>query len=503
MNKKPCRILLFHSVSSKDSDSDPEFRIAPIGLFFIAGALKKNGFESKIIPIHLPAFSSFEYKESLKQKIQNFDPDFIGYSFRNLYSSEPPVNTPPALIDFFSVSLDLPVIQFIRTCSDAPVIGGGSGFSLAPEFYMKTLSLDYGIQGEGDLSVALLVNSLRQRQDTDSIPGLVYRKGPTIIKNTGIQGDNGKTWHMDISAFNDHKDLYYGHGGYGSIQTKRGCAFHCTYCVYPYLEGKSYRLRPVEKVIEEIGEYLHKYRMAHIYFVDSVFSSPSLHSHSIVEAIIESRLNIHWYAYINPSGLTPALLEKFKASGCAGLVLTLESGSDVVLDYLKKGFSKKDAVTAVENLMQVNIPFEVSMMVGTPKESEESLNETLLFCRNYLRSVPVTFSQGVWMHPVSPLFSEYYQTKARDVDSLSGLILSNDLKGHNNLHYFFTKQNNRQGLIQSFFSEVDKEPLWFILGKDMVPDPRAGIMRFSKKDPVKRYCRPWFSGIGGYPHANE
>ena len=493
MNEKSVRVLLLHSVSAKDGESDPDFRIAPIGLFFIAGALKKHGFDATIMPVRLPLFASSGYKEDLKNEIQRIRPDLIGYSFRNLYNFE--TVKPSSLIDFFSVSSDLPVIQFLRGCSEALIIGGGSGFSLAPELYMETLGLDYGIQGEGETSMVMLVDALRQGKKTDVIPGLVFKKGSALIKNARDSYAGAPSYEMDLSVLSAYKDFYYSHGGYGAIQTRRGCAFRCSYCLYPYLEGGSYRLQPVETIIREIRRYLYDFEMEHIYFVDSVFSSPSRHCLAIVDAIIQNRLKIHWHAYVNPLGLTVELVRKFKQSGCAGLVLTLESGSDEILRYLNKGFSIADSQRAVENLRDAGLAFEVSMMLGTPEETEKTLDETLSFCRNHLQHIPVTFAPGVWMHPVSPIFFDHFHTRNQDVDALSQVILSNDFKRHNDLHYFFSSHLKKRQLIESFFNAVDAEPFWFITGKDIVPDPRAGIMRFTKKVQVRRYCRPWFAGI--------
>lgn len=500
MDKKKCRVLLFHSLSARDSYSDSDFRIAPIGLFFIAGALRAHGFEPLIIPILLPVFLedseiSADYKKELQKKIHDFSPHYIGYSFRNLYNFGPPVIKTNTLVDFFCISQDLPVIDFVKSCSGAPVIAGGSGFSLAPEFYMTYLNLDYGIQGEGEHSMVLLLEKLNQGEGVNSIPGLVFRRGSIIHKNDRKHCDNDSLWKMDVSCLDNLTEIYHDNGGYGSIQTKRGCSFHCSYCVYPYLEGQKYRLRPVSQIVSEVKTYLQDYKIQHIYFVDSVFSSPSDHSLAIIEAIIESRLDIKWYAYVNPSGLTETLLQKYRESGCAGLVLTLESGSDKILKYLKKGFTVQDSVIAIENLVNAKIPFEVSMLIGSPEETENTLNETLLFCHDYLKNIPVTFTPGVWMHPVSSIFSDFHNTSNQDVDVLSRLILSNDFKTHNELHYFFTKQKNRFGLIQTFSEAVDKEPMWFIIGKDIVPDYHAGVMKFPNNGKIERYCRPWYSGI--------
>ena len=85
MNTTPCRILLFHSVPSKDSYSDSDFRITPIGLFFIAGALRKSGFEPLILSVLSPVFLdestlAHGYRKELRDKIQDFNMDAPWFS---------------------------------------------------------------------------------------------------------------------------------------------------------------------------------------------------------------------------------------------------------------------------------------------------------------------------------------------------------------------------------------------------------------------------------------
>lgn len=499
MQKKLQRILLLHSLPTSSHLSDPDFRIAPIGLFFIAGALKKNGFQPRILSILSSAFNNDapslqDYASQLKAEIIDFKADIIGYSFRNLYNLGLPVKQTNTLYDFFSASQDLPIIQFLRTISNAPIIGGGSAFSLAPEFYMTYLELDFGIQGEGENAFVMLLNAIEKNCPDTSIPGLVYKQGKDIYINDNDFNVNTSS-NIDLSSLKENRDLYYDNGGYGSIQTKRGCSFNCSYCVYPYLEGKKYRLRSIPQIIMEIEEYIHNYQIDHIYFVDSVFSTPTDHSLSLVQNIIQKRLQFSWYGYVNPSGLTYEILKDYKESGCAGLVLTLDSGSEKILKKLNKGFTIQESIQAIENLDKTGIQFEVSMLVGSPGETEETLYETLLFSSNYLKAVPTIFTPGVWMHPDSPVYATYHNTRDPDQDTLSNLLLQNDFTSHNALHYFFSDHKNRLELIQRFYAMADQEPIWFILGKDIVPDVHSGIMRFRNVQHYKRYCRPWYAGL--------
>lgn len=500
MKPNTCRVLLVHSVPAADNSSDPDFRIAPVGLFFLAGALKENGHETLTLSLCSSAFAedsqtSIECRKNIQEQIQQFDPDLIGYSFRNLYLFGQPAATSSSLKDYFSAPQDLPVINSIRSVTQAPIIGGGSAFSLAPQFYMNYLNLDYGVVGEGENVLVQLINALHMNHPVDAIPSLVYRNGNQFIVNP-IHYDQELATRPDLASLRQYKSLYYDQGGYGAIQTKRGCAFRCSYCIYPYLEGTRYRLRPVEEILSEIEEYLFQHQIRHIYFVDSVFSTPADHSVSLTEKLIERSIDINWYAYVNPMDLSFNALQNYKKSGCNGLVLTIDSGSDTILRNLRKGFTRDQSIQAIQYLKQLEMPFEVSMIVGTPGDSRETLTETLLFCKEYLNSIPTVFTPGVWMHPMSQMYADYHGSAPDDSDTLSRFVLEDDFGSHNALHYFFSDQKDRPELIHLLHTILDRRPEWFLLGKDIIPDATTGIMQYPKIQGMKRYCRPWFSGLG-------
>ena len=68
---------------------------------------------------------------------------------------------------------------------------------------------------------------------------------------------------------------YLNRGGFVGVQTKRGCPLGCVYCIYPQLEGKRYRLRPPEAIVEEVEKVVVGSKLKHFFFVDSVFNDPA------------------------------------------------------------------------------------------------------------------------------------------------------------------------------------------------------------------------------------
>jgi hypothetical protein len=500
------RILLVYSSEIQSQVVTPSIRVAPIGLFFINGYLKNKGYETRILHLKTLYFTkplpdAEHYKEGLRREILEFDPHYIGYSFRNLFHWGSPNKDRRELINYLSMSLEKPTVEFLREITRAPIIGGGSGFSLAPKLYMDYLKLDYGIIGEGELAVEELISRLRMGEDVSELPGLVYRKREVLTMNPPSLIKNLDTLPgIDISDMGEYRELYYDNGGYANIQTKRGCSFRCIYCVYPFLEGNKYRLRDIATVIKEVMTIKKRYDIQHFFIVDSIFSTPAQHSFDFCEGLIKARAEIEWNAHINPINITKKLLEKYKESGCHNLIFTPDTLSKRVLKSYGKDFSIDDVKESIQLLHEVDIPFEVSLILGGPGEDGETVEETVAFCDAYLKDVPVILFDGMWLHPSAPALAvargEGRFSEAERID-FDEIILSNDFKANSKLSYFFPDVKKKRGeFLSRIFASIRKYKR-VVVGKDFIADKDTGSIRHVPELGVFEHQRPWHKGMRG------
>ena len=128
-------------------------------------------------------------------------------------------------------------------CSDAPIVMGGVGFSVAPEQVMDYCGADYGIAGEGEAGFVLLPYAIR--------PGAVAGERPEPALQAEMER-SCETQPMDLElaelparrrAFVDNA-RYFKEGGQAGFETKRGCDMGCIYCADPVSKGRTVRLRP-------------------------------------------------------------------------------------------------------------------------------------------------------------------------------------------------------------------------------------------------------------------
>ncbi len=177
-----------------------------------------------------------------------------------------------------------------------------------------------------------------------------------------------------------------------AIVTKRGCAFNCTYCPYSSLEGKRYRLKSPQRVVDEI-EHIYSVRPPKmVSFCDNNFNVPNQHAQAICQEIIDRKLDITWgTGTIKPLKVTDNVIQLFKESGCSYLSLSVESASTRMLKRMQRGCTVEHIKQALTSLSQSDIPFSVSLLFGAPGETPETIAETLAVIDSF--HVP----QGVWV----------------------------------------------------------------------------------------------------------
>jgi radical SAM superfamily enzyme YgiQ (UPF0313 family) len=149
-----------------------------------------------------------------------------------------------------------------------------------------------------------------------------------------------------------------------SVQSSRGCPFHCEFCSERFYLGQGYRQRPVGDVVEEIKQTGAK----HIFFADSNFGGKPAHTIALMEALIP--LRIRW------SGLFPAYLcnnVKFmdlaKRSGLLHVNIGIESIDQTTLAGLgKKSNNVRHYREILRNLREREISYSLNfILAGTVK----------------------------------------------------------------------------------------------------------------------------------------
>ena len=96
--------------------------------------------------------------------------------------------------------------------------------------------------------------------------------------------------------------------------------------------------------------------------------------------MIKNNLNLRWGSQTRPDKwLTPALLQKMHQAGFNYLMFGVESGSQRILDKMKKNYNIKEVKRVIRDTKNAGIDITVSLMLDSPGEALSDFIKTISF----------------------------------------------------------------------------------------------------------------------------
>jgi len=364
--------------------------VSPVGLEYVAETLDQAG-----VPIHIiDLVFEADWREAISRELRNNEPLAVGLTVRNVDDSS-----------FVSKKSFLPwiseLVEETRKLTAAPIILGGIGFSVMPEFVLEVVRADMGIYGDGEEATLLLAKSLISDEDISTLPNTVYQYGEKMVRNPRVNVDLDHFPQSRRRLFNNRK--YEQIGAMVGVETKRGCSEACIFCADPVAKGKKVRMRPPAIVVQELQD-LAEQGISWLHLCDSEFNLPITHAKEICQAIIRHQLNdrLRWYCYCSPISFDRELARLMKGSGCAGMNFGIDSLCDEQLLRLGRRHRLKDIAELVSILRQEEINFMFDLLVGGPGETEQTVTTTI----NKVKELDIPLigiSVGVRVYPNTPL----------------------------------------------------------------------------------------------------
>lgn len=367
---------------------DFPYPVYPLGLAMVEDAMRRACHTTHLIDRQIDS-------TPLKQAIDEFRPDFIGLSLRNIDDV-----VFRRCETYFGAVVD--ICEELRAHSTCPVILGGSGFSIFPDQLMEMGRADFGIRGEGEETLAQLLSALETGGDYRDMPGLCFRQDGRVHVNPR----GSPPARLDLPAAPRPERLagyYLKESSMLNLQTQRGCSFECCYCTYPLLEGRRHRRRPPELIAEEMA-LLQRQGARYVFVVDSVFNSSPTHVMETCEAIIRRDVKIQWCCFLRPQGLTREQMAIMARAGLTHIEFGSDSFCDPVLSAYGKYFRFDDIARASELAHAEKIDYCHFLICGGPGETIETLRHSHQNSK-HLPNAVILALPGMRVYPGTPLFS--------------------------------------------------------------------------------------------------
>ena len=358
--------------------------VLPVGLAAVAAATEREGHEVLLLDL----LSEARPEERVRKAVIEFQPDVIGISIRNIDDQN--MGSPRFLLENCRG-----VISWCRDLSHSLIVLGGSGYSIFPVAALSYLKADMGIQGEGERPFTMLLSCIGAGSDPSLIPGLYIpgRANPAersfvrCLDDFPLPGPH--LWSLGT------KEKWI------PLQTRRGCPLQCSYCSTGSIEGRMLRKRSISAVTENISRHVEA-GMTRFHFVDNLFNLPPSYPLGLCKEIADRDLEISWRSIVHPRKLGLDLVKAMKRAGCVEVSLGFESGSNRMLQAMRKGFRTEEIRSASELLRGEGIRRFGFLLLGGPGETRESVEESLSFAES-LELDAMRITVGIRIYPFTAL----------------------------------------------------------------------------------------------------
>ncbi|MFC1668549.1 B12-binding domain-containing radical SAM protein, partial [Chlamydiota bacterium] len=304
---------------------------------------------------------------------------------------------------------DLTITRFIKEVDKSikVVFFGIHVTALDKECFQKHPYIDFIVRGEPEYTIRDLACAIRDKTPLSKVKGVTWKENKTIIKNEEREFIENLD-QLPFPAWDDVNIDFYTMPISGEIfllvMASRGCPHSCTFCAAHTLYGKKRRYRSAERIAEEITYNKNRFKVSSFLFWAEGFVAQKKKVFEVCDEIIKTDLKVRWVANSRADTVDLMLLKKMHEAGCWMIGYGIESGSQEILDRIKKGITLKQIKNAVKFAKQAHLKITAHVIIGIPGETKKHIIKT----SNFVNKLGIDFLQLYCCVPFpgSPLYAQ-------------------------------------------------------------------------------------------------
>jgi anaerobic magnesium-protoporphyrin IX monomethyl ester cyclase len=314
---------------------------------------------------------------------------------------------------------------------DLPVVWGGWHPSMFGRECLAEPSVDVTVQGQGEITFAEIVDRLADGRSLAGCPGCIYRESDVTLGSADTVRVNPARPLADVNSLSVHDFSLIDFERYYQLKGKRqldyissqGCAFRCAFCADPFVYQRKWTGLSPERMGEELEVLWRRWRFDDVNFQDETFFTYAHRVEAIAEELIRREIPITWAATMRADQgqrLTDEVFAKCKRSGLRRLLVGVESGSQEMMDRIKKDIKLEQVFFVAERCRKFGVAVNFPFIVGFPEETDDSIRATLSVVKR-LRAMSPDFQTPIFY------FKPYPGTSITENAVAAGYTLPCDL----------------------------------------------------------------------------
>lgn len=343
--------------------------LPPLGLTILAAVLMEKGYDVRILDA---AVLGLSYGAAVDWILRE-RPKYVG--------------TTAVTISIFNAA-KLNMMLKERDSNIQTIVGGPHVTAMPVDTLERFPQFDFCVVGEGEISLINMLNHLEGKGDLNDVGGIGFRNNGKV-KFTGridfikdLDTLPMDAWNLLPNFPHGYKSSVHKLGRFPttSLITSRGCPGQCTFCDN-LVFGRKVRGYSAKRVVDTIKYLVNKYGVKDVFINDDNFVALRKRCREICEMLLREKLNLTWGCYSRVDIVTKDLLKLMEAAGCWRISYGLESGSQEVLDEIRKRETLEQIEQAVRWTKEAGIRTKGFFMFGNPLETEQTLKKTLEFAK--------------------------------------------------------------------------------------------------------------------------
>jgi anaerobic magnesium-protoporphyrin IX monomethyl ester cyclase len=336
----------------------------PLGILYLSAFLKREGFSVEVFDATFRDFDDFE------AVVKRVKPRIVG-----LYAN---------IITRDNV---LRLARIAKANGVEFVLAGGPDASEWCDQYFAN-GIDIIGLNEGEHTLLELIPWLQQKgmAGIEQVRGIMYSKDGRPHRTPprpAITDLDSLPWpDRDVLKMDEYFHAWKSHHGESSVSliTARGCPFHCAWCSSEVF-GHTHRQRSPKDVVDEMLMLKKRYNPDIMWISDDVLTINKKWTHEFIREV-KTRKAEHPYECLSRVDLVDRdILKGLRETGCFRIWYGAESGSQKILDSMRKGTTVEQVREAARITQEVGMQAGFFILLGYPDETTADIRTTIDFLK--------------------------------------------------------------------------------------------------------------------------